>query len=312
MQPQKLGILFDAGGCLGANTVGPLRAAEERGFLPAAYHEAASVGGLTASKLTELGGVGSRKIEKQWLDVEANGPGALFSKYPMFTRGLFGFFHELFPQDGRFSYLFSNAGIRNLVAPLDCRAIIDSPVRLDIAVWHERTQCRKFFSNRDALFRGKPELWKQVILAATAIQGFLPAIPIDGEYYSDGHYISLQRAFAEGCDTVFVFLNTPKSRTQKDFHPEKDQWLRRALRTGGADQMVVEEFRRFRHAKKEFQRVIFFRSSWLSPTHTMIDFHRGTDFERGELGLKGDITLAIEHSYESALRVFQREFPKEI
>ena len=53
MQPQKLGIIFDGGGFLGAHSIGFLRAVEDFGLLPPAYCQGVSVGAITASKLVE-------------------------------------------------------------------------------------------------------------------------------------------------------------------------------------------------------------------------------------------------------------------
>src|SRR3989344_1645903 len=113
MRPEKLGIIFDGGGFLGAHSVGYLRAVEDWGLLPPAYCQGVAVGSITASKFVEMSGVGSKVLEQLWLEVENNGPNALFSKYEMF----------LHPFS---THLFSNRGVWKLIDKLDASAVIHS------------------------------------------------------------------------------------------------------------------------------------------------------------------------------------------
>ena len=292
MRPERPGYLLDGGGFLGARSVGCLCGLEDFGIPPAVYMGGTSAGALNAAEMTANDGKNALLLKNKWLKVESNGPEAIFpkSKYRMF-------------QHRHASHLFPNDGIKALIESLDCRSIVRSPVHLDIMTTRERTRSRWIFTNRDELFLNDPELLKQAVLASTAIPGFLPAVKIGDEFYSDGLRIYIQRALQFDCDVLFIFLNTAR-RPPKNTFPENDHFSRRFLRISMGDQLVIEELQRLRH-KTEPRIVVLRAPQWIG-TLNQIDFRKGTKRQ------KGDISLAMDQSYDYTIKKLEKIFTREI
>lgn len=304
MNREPVGVVFDGGGFLGAFGVGCMRAVEEVGFHPL-YFQGVSVGALNAAKMVEMGGTNSRILEFLWHQVAANGPNALFNKKRVFFHGFS-------------SFLFSPEGVRNLIEPLDCGAVIRSPAHLDIIATNEWTKRMKIFTNRTPAAKKNPELIKQYILASAALPGLLPPVEISGDMYCDGFTVSIQRAFQQGCKTLFVFLNTTR-------HPQKKRpqnlgnewWLTRSFkgnRVLGERETAHEllEGRRIARNPSDKRKLVVVQPERTLETFDTIDFQQETKTRKGAAARKDDIALTMEHGYECAARHIARAFPSEI
>lgn len=198
MDRERLGIIFDGGGFTGAWSVGYMKAVEEAGLVPM-YCQGVSVGALNAAKVVESEGRADA-LEKVWLyKIEREGAGSIFPMHQIFVRGFWS------------TSFFSDHGLRNLIANLDCRKVVRSSIELELVTFNEILRKQQLFGNHDPELRRRPELIGDYILASTALAGFLPPVMIKGQTHSDGLSFLIEPAIRAGCQTIFIFLNDDES-----------------------------------------------------------------------------------------------------
>lgn len=212
----KIGMIFNGGGFAGAYSVGFAKALLAKGIKPD-FVQGISVGAISAAKL-----VGNNwnvgELEKKWKEVERLGPKSIFDRN---WSGLLKHFNE--------PYLFTNEGAAKiLISDLDMKAIADSPVKFQVVTFNEKKMKHQIFSNCDSGLRQDPKMMKQVMLAAIALQGFLPPVMINGEWHSDGGTPFIGQAIKAKCDTIFILCNTQLCH---GFYADtnKVKWYRRIM-----------------------------------------------------------------------------------
>lgn len=203
----KIGFVGAGGAYKGAISVGILKALYEAGIQPS-YAFAVSVNVLNFAELFTFG---IDSVIGTWKMLEKKGDGTLFSNRDIP-------FRFLKPS------IFNNDGVKKLVANLDAKALINSPIKMEFPVINETNGYKtEIISNHDERFKENPELLSRYALAAVSVPGFLYPIKIGHNWYSDGQYISLESAIHAGCDTIFVILNDYIDE-QKVVNPDVERW----------------------------------------------------------------------------------------
>jgi predicted patatin/cPLA2 family phospholipase len=192
----KVGMIFNGGGFTGAYSVGFAKALAARGIKPD-FVQSVSVGVFSGGDL-----IGTNwdvaALEKKWKATEQLGSTKIFGRR---WAGLLKNF--------RGPHLFSNEGTSKfLVDSIDLEAIAASPIEFQIVTYNEKKLRHEIFSNHDPGVRQNPKFIKQLMLAATGLQGFLPPVMINGEWHSDGGTFVLGEAIKARCDTIFILSNS--------------------------------------------------------------------------------------------------------
>ncbi|MBI5401496.1 patatin-like phospholipase family protein [Candidatus Wolfebacteria bacterium] len=212
----KVGMIFNGGGFAGAYSVGFVKALAAKGIKPD-FVQGISVGAISAAKLIGTNwDVG--KLEKKWKEIEQLGSKSIFNG------NWRGFLKNL-----RESHLFTNEGVAKiLVDDLDLEAVMDSPIKFQVITFNEKKMAHQIFSNYDFNLRQDSKLMKQVMLAAVALQGFLPPVMINEEWHSDGGTSFIGQAIKAKCDTIFILSNT---KLCHGFYADTNQvrWYRRIM-----------------------------------------------------------------------------------
>ena len=227
----KIGVIFCGGKFRGAFGAGFSKALWEKAKPD--YIQGVSVGALNGAKLIESGPDALKKI---WLgEVEVIGPSCLFHKTDMVTR--------LFK-----SSLFTDSGLNWLLSKLDLSKVVNSATHFEIVTRKRSENCLEIFSNREI----SQEKLLKVIKASVSVGGFFPKVEIDGDYYSDGYYFSLESAAKFGCDTIFVVINDQvyDGTDVQDLH-----WMREIFSDFNflLDELIGAKITSFLEHHKDFQ-----------------------------------------------------------
>ena len=119
---------------------------------------------------------------------------------------------------------------------IDLQKVLNSPI-----IWHILTEryedgATVIFSNKDADVamdgsedprsqKAKSDLFFKRIRASMALYPLFEMVEMDGYRYLDpdlANPVPVEEAFSLGCDTVFIFLNVPKTSIRVDPHPLRD------------------------------------------------------------------------------------------
>ena len=295
----KIGWIFDGGGFTCARGAGMADACLELGIRPS-YVQAVSGGIFNASKIVEK--MDAKELRAIWQRVETKGPNAVFSKW-----------YGLWNLSRSKNALFHHGGITHLFDNLDFKKIRESQVMLEIAVINESRSYRTDFFTNISKKASDDKVFKKMLYATTALMGFLPPARINNEVFSDGMYFDVKRAFYKiGCDTVFIFVNSPPA--PRVFDPEMLGWhlrMRQCLRFAIKKTTNLEiknllqnnrdiyvhphpylESEIDRFAKKSFKRknkkrmIVYVNPIHPIPTLELLSFK------------KGDISRAMEDAYK--------------
>lgn len=190
----RVGAILNGGGFAGAFSAGSLAAIFEKGISPVCL-QGVSVGSLTVCKTAETGSPENAK--NSWLEIEKKGAKSIFNwKDFMTTVPL------------QKNALYYNDGLQTLINSIDFHRVIDSQIEIQIVTKNESRDWElTVSSNREPRFKESPELFKKIVLASTAIPGFLPPVLIENEIHSDGVHFCLESMISAGCDTIFILLN---------------------------------------------------------------------------------------------------------
>ncbi len=230
----KVGMIFNGGGFTGAYSVGFAKALAARGIKPD-FVQSVSVGVFSGGDLIATDW-NVDALEKKWKATERLGSKKIFGRS---WAGLLKNF--------RGPNLFSNEGTSKfLVDSLDLEAIVASPVEFQVVTYNEKKLRHEIFSNHDPLFRRDPKLMKELMLAATGLQGFLPPVMINGEWHSDGGTFVLGEAIKAKCDTIFILSNSRLCYTTCADTGQLPWYLRIVLRVELANDLL--EIRGIRQA----------------------------------------------------------------
>lgn len=227
----KVGIIFSGGGFTGAFSVGFIKAIMEKGIRPEII-QGVSIGALNAAVVLESG---QEKLEKMWLEIEKKRARTIFD------------WSDIPGNIARKRIsLYSNKGIVQLLNMIDMKKVLASPIEFQIVTCNEKEEEMRIFSTKEKDLQNNPELLKNVILASTALQGFLPPVIIDGEAYIDNLVFSIQPLIDAKCETIFVLLN--------DQGKENNRWDRRLSRFYQrlCDKEIFEEFNRISKENKDY------------------------------------------------------------
>lgn len=190
----QVGIIETGGGFTGSFGAGGLEAIFDKGISPYCM-QGTSVGSLTICKTAETDS--PKNAKKSWLEIEVKRAKFIFDWKNLVTT---------VPLQK--NALYYNTGLKSLIDNIDVRPIIDSKRKIQIVTKNEsRDWEQTVFYNHDPRFKENPELFRKVILASTAIPGFLPPVEIENEIHSDGIHFCLESMISEGCDTIFILLN---------------------------------------------------------------------------------------------------------
>lgn len=201
----KVGMIFNGGGLAGCYSVGFAKALAEKGIKPD-YVQGVSVGALTSAKLISTNW-NIAEVEKLWLKIQELGPSSIFNKWDISKN-----VPLLRPS------IFNDQNILNLIIRnLDCRAIVESPIKYHI-IANNRNK-KKFipFSNHDHAVKNDPARIIKILQGAIGLYGFLPSKMIDGDWYGDGMGFMLNEAIKARCDTIFILMNDQFSGNQKNY-----------------------------------------------------------------------------------------------
>lgn len=298
----KVGLVGSGGGCNGAISVGMLECLYEKEIIPAFSHNV-SVNALNYAACLSSG---IEKLKKTWGELQHKGQNAIFNRRDIPFR-----IWE--------NSIFSNKGLQVIINSLDAKAIVNSPVEFQFPVHNEtRGNVYQIISNHDPIFKDNPELIKRFLLAAISLPGFLEPIEINGEWYSDGLYLSLEEAIQFGCDTIFVLINEQPPLA----NPEKAKWYSRmgngynithdkAVESLIKDSLEKhQDFSLFEVGESTpiFKRLLSFTASFLVQGEIDLIPHRIVPIaptepipELSTVGYgKQSIILAMEHGYKCA------------
>ncbi len=233
----KVGMIFNGGGFTGAYSVGFVKALAAKGIKPD-FVQSVSAGVFSGGDL-----IGTNwdvnALEKKWKATEQLGPKKIFGrKWAGFLKNFRG------------PNLFSNEGTaRFLVDSIDLEAIAASSIEFQIVTYNEKKLRHKIFSNHDPGIRQNPKFMKQLMLAATGLQGFLPPVMINGEWHSDGGTFVLGEAIKAKCDTIFILSNSRLCHSTGADTGQLPWYLRIVLRVELANNLL--EIRGIRQAMYE-------------------------------------------------------------
>ena len=196
----KVGIVFTGGGFTGAVSVGFAKAIWKNGIVPSII-QGVSVGALNAAKIIESD---VDELIRVWLEIEKMGPYSIFNWKDIAMNVL-----------RRNPSLYNNSGLWKLIDTFDISKITNAVEELQIITRNESDDLKiNIFRNHDNLFKKDPQLFKKVILAATALQGGFPPVQINGEMHSDGMRYWIRPLVEKGCDTIFLLLNDQANEGQ--------------------------------------------------------------------------------------------------
>lgn len=193
MSTGKVGLVISGGAGKTFFHIGALKAITTYS-LDISYIVAVSGGAIIAAKFLEIFPEVS-KLEAVTV--------SKFQKPPFYTN-LAIFFRPL-----KEKFLLNNKPLKNLVAEIDAEKIIQSPIQLDIVTVNLISGKEKIFSNRNI----SPEIFKQALVASTALPGIFPSEIINNETFIDGGMINplpIRNAIDADCDTVIVLESHPK------------------------------------------------------------------------------------------------------
>ncbi len=194
----KVGVVFNGGGFTGAFSVGFAKAIWKNGIKPEII-QGVSVGAISAAKILEKG---IDELEKTWLEIEKSGASAIFNWWDVAPNII-----------KRNSGLFNNSGLMKIIEAIDIRKVVYSPTEFQVTTRNEsKGWDLSIFRNHD--FKNNPESFREILRAATAIQGGLMPIKIGNERHSDGIQYTLEPMVEAGCDTIFLLLNDQANENQ--------------------------------------------------------------------------------------------------
>lgn len=197
----KVGVIFDSGAFYGAFGAGVAKAIWQRGIKPIAIG-GTSVGALNAAKVSESNSMESvRELEKIWLYIEKHGPGTIFRKLDVLKN--LPFHHNR---------LYNTAGLEGLLALIDAHKLVEAETLLQIVVREEISEDFVIISNKDEDIQKNPSLIKEYVKASASVAGAFPPVKMGSRVYSDGlvFWPLIESFAAAGCDTIFVAMNDQK------------------------------------------------------------------------------------------------------
>ena len=201
----KVGFVFSGGGLAGCYSIGFIKALAAKGIKPD-YVQGVSVGALTSAKLMS-NGWNIEELEKLWLKIQELGPSSIFNKWDI-SKNVPLFRPSIFNEQNIFNLIIKN---------IDCRAIVESPIKYHIIANNRNKKKLVAFSNHDAPTKENPDRIKKILQAATGFYGFLPSVLIDGDWHCDAMGFSLNEAIKARCDTIFILMNDQFGGTQKNY-----------------------------------------------------------------------------------------------
>ncbi len=305
----RVGFVGSGGGCNGAISVGFLKCLYEKGIVPDFAHKV-SVNALNYAACLSSGS--TEGLVKTWEELQRKGQNAIFNRRDIPFR-----IWE--------NSIFSNKGLQVIINSLDAKAIVNSPIEFQFPVHNEtRGNDYQIISNHDPIFKDNPELIKRFLLAAISLPGFLEPIEINGEWYSDGLYLSLEEAIQFGCDTIFVLINDQPPLA----NPQQAKWYSRMgngytithdKAVGAIIKDSLEKHQDFSlfevgESTPIFKRLLSFTASFLVQGDIDLVPHRIVPIapteqipELSTVGYgKQSITFAIEHGYKCAAEILAK------
>lgn len=274
----KEGVAFF---CLGGAYNGPVGAgfvqgAWDNGFIPS-YMQLTSVGALNG--LQPIGAKnGGDRLADVWLQIEELGPSFVFRPLDIATH---------FNQNA----LFGTRGLKFLIDQLDIKKIFDSPIEVELVASNGQLS---FFKNRYTT--NNPEVDRErfykSIFATTALPGIFPPVNIDGQWYTDGLVLDLNRALLHGCTEIYVISNDHDNWASPE--PQNEWWLNRMgqILTTTLYGWIYEKIEVFKLVHPECQVTV------IKPTKSLP--HLSTFYFK-----KGAIKRALNHGYELATKIIK-------
>ena len=135
------------------------------------------------------------------------GPSSIFNKWDI-SKNVPLFRPSIFSEQNIFDMIIKN---------IDCRAIVESPIKYDIIANNRNKKKIIAFSSHDAPTKENPDRIKKILQAAIGFYGFLPSVLIDGDWHCDAMGFSLNEAIKARCDTIFYPNERPVRRKSKNY-----------------------------------------------------------------------------------------------
>lgn len=201
----KKGFILNGGGLAGCSGPGFVKALAKKGIKPD-YVQGVSVGALILAILMS-NGWNIEEVVKLWLKIQKLGPSSIFNRWnisinvPLFRPSIFN-------EKNIFDMIIKN---------IDCRAIVESPIKYDIIANNRNKKKIVAFSNHDAPTKENPDRIKKILQAAIGFYGFLPSVLINGDWYCDAMGFSLNEAIKARCDTIFILMSDQFGGNQKNY-----------------------------------------------------------------------------------------------
>jgi len=204
----KVAWLYGGGGFTGIRSVAYSKALLAMGIRPD-FVQGVSVGTLSAAKLIECNW-DIKQLEEIWLNIQKIGPSSVFDRMENYRMALLR------------SSRFSNKKIyESLIKQIDFNAVVNncnnSSIEYQLVTMNETRDDIALFSTKDEAIKNNPSLLEKATLAAVGLYGVLPPVFISNEWYYDGMTFELFEALKRGCDTIFIFSNTPINDARKKY-----------------------------------------------------------------------------------------------
>lgn len=207
---KRIGLVCEGGGFTAAFQVGCLRALSEAGIVPC-YCQGVSAGALNLVKWIECD-YQYHSLWMIWDEVEKGGADSVFPAAQLIRN----FFRENKSE---------NKYLARKIEEIDVHKVVSSPTLLDIVVRNLNEEKQELISNHFYKIKKNPHLLRQVILAAVALPGFMPAQTIFGTKYSDGFGFLIDSIVEQKCDLVLVVLTRPRNIKRCNTAALKPRWL---------------------------------------------------------------------------------------
>ncbi|MDP1719123.1 MAG: patatin-like phospholipase family protein [bacterium] len=324
---EKIKLFLDGGGFTCVKARGIVKSLEKRGKIPEEI-QGVSGGAINAAKLVESG-FSSGEFDAGWLNMAAGHHHDIFKLD----------WYELLFHPKRWlagNSIYTDEGLLKLLGSLDPQKIVDSPIKLEVAVHNETDGRMEIMSNRDEIFRADPPLILKAIKASASLTGFFPPVEINGKYYSDGYYFHLEHT--SGFDTVFVVVNDDPAPSISPFSNK----FRRVFAGAGRvlDDVTKNQIEQFlEHHRDEFSEfkvsskdnvVLRLRNTFMrgmdkvlgkgrfvviTPNYSLPDlstdkFKKTTYDKKGVVEKLGSLEMAMDLSYQQSEELMKEVYPE--
>jgi len=316
----SVGIVGGGGGMRGCTQVGwceDLIPALLKAGAPIRYLGGTSVGALNMSKLAEAQTDNEllsclKELRAVWETIEKKGSDYIFPLSGL--KIALASFRKNSLLDGKTLWRLLKDPAKD-VGSLDTHRLLNSPRIFDVFVENETTGRQEIFSNKDERVRKNPEILIKALVASASVPPFFPPVLIEGNWYRDCGYITLSRAIAAGCSTIFVLLPYPEDGQENipsDFISRNFPWVINTLAFQGAkvrelDRIEIVRAKRISDSLRAFHtlhqeiRSLFWRDRKRKVVDSLIDSKLDRLFQEAAFSFKNKRVITVVEIYAERL-----------